>query len=227
MKNKKIYFIIPIYNEEKIIQKVINELIIKTKSFNRKIILINDGSKDNTISKLKKYKHNKNIKIINKKNEGHGKTVIRGYKFAIKNKCDYVFQLDSDDQFFTSEIKKLIKPKYKQKLIIGKRYNRKDQFLRIVITKIMKMVVFFSHGVMIKDANSPFRLIESNFLKTNLRKIEKSIIPNILISIIACKNKKIKFVNVKHKERETGEVSIKKFKLLIFCIKSLKEIIFF
>jgi len=32
MKNKKIYFVIPIYNEEKIIQKVINELIIKTKS---------------------------------------------------------------------------------------------------------------------------------------------------------------------------------------------------
>ena len=40
---KKIFIVLPIYNEEKIIEKVVNELIDKTLDFNIKIILINDG----------------------------------------------------------------------------------------------------------------------------------------------------------------------------------------
>ena len=50
--SKTIFIILPIYNEEKIIEKVVSELINKTLVFNIKIILINDGSKDETKKRI-------------------------------------------------------------------------------------------------------------------------------------------------------------------------------
>ena len=91
----------------------------------------------------------------------------------------------------------------------------------------MKLIILIFHGVSVKDANSPFRLIKKSFLSKNIDRITNSIIPNVLISIIAAKDKSLKFIDVGHKERETGEVSIKKWKLFVFCLKSLKEIIQF
>ena len=224
---KKIFIVLPIYNEEKIIEKVVNELIDKTLDFNIKIILINDGSKDGTKKKIEKFKDTKNIVVVNKHNEGHGKTISYGYEYAIKNDCDYVFQMDSDDQFYTEDIKQFLKEDFNENLIIGERKKRKDKSIRLIITNLMKLIIFIFHGVLVKDANSPFRLIKKSFLSKNINRIKNSIIPNVLMSIIAAKDKSLKFIVVGHKERETGEVSIKKWKLFSFCLKSLNEIICF
>ena len=224
---KKIFIVIPIYNEEKIIEKVVNELIDKTLEFDIKIILINDGSKDETKKKIEKFKDTKNIVVVNKQNEGHGKTISYGYEYAIKSDCDYIFQIDSDDQFYTEDIKLFLKEDFNENLIIGERKKRKDKLIRLIITNLMKFIIFIFHGVLVKDANSPFRLIKKSFLSKNINRIKNSIIPNILISIIAAKDKSLKFIVVGHKERETGEVSIKKWKLFSFCLKSLNEIICF
>ena len=224
---KKIFIVIPIYNEEKIIEKVVNELIDKTLEFDIKIILINDGSKDETKKKIEKFKDTKNIVVVNKQNEGHGKTISYGYEYAIKNDCDYIFQMDSDDQFYTEDIKRFLKEDFNENLIIGERKKRKDKLIRLIITNLMKLIIFIFHGVLIKDANSPFRLIKKSFLSKNINRVKNSIIPNVLISIIASKDKSLKFIDVGHKERETGEVSIKKWKLFSFCLKSFNEIIWF
>ena len=225
--NKKIFIVLPIYNEEKIIEKVVDELIDKTSELNIKIILINDGSKDETKEKIEKFKDIKNIIVVNKQNEGHGKTISYGYKCAIESDCDYIFQMDSDDQFYIQDIELFLKEDFNENLIIGKRKKRKDQLIRLIITNIMKLTIFIFHGVLIKDANSPFRLIKKSFLSKNINRVKNSIIPNVLISIIAAKDKSLKFIDVEHKERETGEVSIKKWKLFSFCLKSLNEIILF
>ncbi len=225
--SKKIFIVLPIYNEEKIIEKVINELIDKTSEFNIKIVLINDGSKDETKEKIEKFKDVNNVIIFNKQNEGHGQTILLGYKYAIKNDCDYIFQIDSDDQFYTEDIKEFLRKDFNENLIIGKRKKRKDKLIRLIITNLMKFIILIFHGVLVKDANSPFRLIRKSFLSKNINKIEDSIIPNILLSIIAAKDKSLRFIDVNHKERETGEVSIKKWKLFSFCLKSFSEIIWF
>ena len=195
--------------------------------FDIKIILINDGSKDETKKKIEKFKDTKNIVVVNKQNEGHGKTISYGYEYAIKSDCDYIFQIDSDDQFYTEDIKQFLKEDFNENLIIGERKKRKDKLIRLIITNLMKFIIFIFHGVLVKDANSPFRLIKKPFLSKNINRIKNSIIPNVLISIIAAKDKSLKFIDVGHKERETGEVSIKKWKLFSFCLKSLNEIICF
>ena len=139
---KKIYIVLPIFNEEKIIEKVVNDLLKYTSKFDPVILLINDGSSDNTKQKIKKFEGQRNIVIINKDNEGHGQTILHGYNYALKEKCDYIFQLDSDDQFFTEDIEKILNLKSNEDLIIGRRFKRKDQFIRLIITQIMKSIIF-------------------------------------------------------------------------------------
>ena len=65
------------------------------------------------------------------------------------------------------------------------------------------------------------------FLRENIKKLETSIVPNIILSILAAKTKKIMFLNVNHNKRETGETSIRKLKLFYFCIRAFKDIILF
>ena len=82
----KISIIIPAYNAEKFIEKCLNSI-----SLDCEIIVVNDGSKDNTDIILKK---KKNITIFN--NDNHGVSYSRN--FGIKNaNGEYIMFLDSDD----------------------------------------------------------------------------------------------------------------------------------
>ena len=109
--------------------------------------------------------------------------------------------------------------------IIGKRFQRNDPYIRIVISKILRLVIAVFHQVWIIDSNSPFRLMSNRFLRENINKSQNSIVPNIILSILAAKNCKIKFLKVNHNRRETGKPSIVKLKLFNFCIKSFRDII--
>ena len=111
---KQLAIIIPVYNEEENIEKVINDWrkILEKKKFD--IIVINDGSKDKTkliLDKIKK--KSSNIKVINKLNGGHGESIYLGYKYATKKKYKFIFQVDSVDQFSASDFKAFWKLKDK------------------------------------------------------------------------------------------------------------------
>ena len=219
--------VIPVFNEEKIISKVIEQILFGTKDIKKKIILINDGSKDKSLEEINKYKENEDIIVIDKPNEGHGPTLIRGYKEALKFNPKYIFQMDSDNQIEFSEFIKIYQLKDEYDLIIGKRFQRNDPYIRIAISKILKLVIAVFHQVWIIDSNSPFRLMSNRFLRENINKLQNSIVPNIILSILAAKIRKIKFLKVNHNRRETGKPSIVKLKLFYFCIKSFRDIILF
>ena len=217
--------VIPVFNEEKIISKVIEQILIGTEGIKKKIILINDGSKDKSLEEINKYKENEDIIVIDKPNEGHGPTLIRGYKEALKFNPKYIFQMDSDNQIEFSEFIKIYQLKDEYDLIVGKRFQRDDPYIRIVISKILRLLVAVFHQVWIVDSNSPFRLMSNRFLRENINKSQNSIVPNIILSILAAKIRKIKFLKVNHNRRETGKPSIVKLKLFYFCIKSFRDII--
>ena len=61
--------IVPVYNTEKYLNKCIDSILNQTIN-NYEIIIINDGSTDNSLKKLSKYKNKDNIKIINQENKG-------------------------------------------------------------------------------------------------------------------------------------------------------------
>ena len=96
---KKLAVII-LFITKKSILKVINEWSSVINQNQMDLILINDGSNDNSLKLIKQTKKNfKNLILINKKNGGHGSAIIRGYNFAAKKKYKFIFQTDSDEQF--------------------------------------------------------------------------------------------------------------------------------
>jgi len=94
MKNKTLFsIIVPVYNTSKYIDKCINSILNQTYN-NYEIIIINDGSTDNSKEVLEKYKDNKKITIINQKNKGLSGARNNGIK---KSKGSYIIFIDSDD----------------------------------------------------------------------------------------------------------------------------------
>ena len=98
-----LYIVIPAYNEADNITNVINEWypIVEKYNGNKKsrLVILNDGSKDNTAEIAKNLCRTKPLLlVIDKANSGHGATVLYGYKYALKNKADFIFQTDSDGQ---------------------------------------------------------------------------------------------------------------------------------
>ena len=86
--------IIPAYNAEKYIEQCIDSIISQTYK-NIEVIIVNDGSTDNTLAICEKYaKEDKRIKIVKKKNEGVSKARNDGIKIATGK---YIMFIDSDD----------------------------------------------------------------------------------------------------------------------------------
>ena len=76
MENRvKISVIVPIYNSEKTLKKCINSILSQTYT-NFELILVNDGSMDNTLKVCNKYKKDSRVILINKKNEGSVKASL-------------------------------------------------------------------------------------------------------------------------------------------------------
>tara|TARA_A100001011_G_C14291715_1_gene836486 strand:+ start:1252 stop:1962 length:711 start_codon:yes stop_codon:yes gene_type:complete len=223
---KKLAVVIPVYNEEESIKKVVNDWkkILPTKLFD--LIIINDGSTDNTKSILSNFKKKiKNLIVINKKNAGHGKAVCDGYKFAIKKKYKYIFQTDGDNQFFASDFKKLWSKKSNSNydIILGNRFKRNDPLIRIFLSKIvLRLLLKTLFGKYVIDPNIPYRLIKTDFMSEFIKlNPTKFIAPNIIMTLLA---KKLIFVRVKHSVRSYGEVSWPLKKLLKFGITLLKDL---
>ena len=148
---------------------------------------------------------------------------------AVELEAEYVFQTDSDDQFFASDFQKLWDKRNESKFILGYRKVRNDAFVRLLITRVVRLVLFFFYGVWIIDSNVPFRLINGAYLARLVSFFEQvPFAPNIFLAVIARKNGQQLFsIPIQHKERETGKVSILNWKLFKVCWKSTKELFAF
>jgi glycosyltransferase involved in cell wall biosynthesis len=101
--------IIPVYNEERYIRKILIDL--SSLNINVDILLIDDGSNDKT-GRILNEMGMKNI-IIHRTNRGYGKSIIDGFKFAAEHNYSYVITMDGDGQhelkylpLFFNEIKR-------------------------------------------------------------------------------------------------------------------------
>lgn len=103
----KISVIIPAYNAEKTIENTLKSLILQTFT-DFEVIIVNDGSTDNTVQKIQEILKDVNFqwKLINQTNKGVSAARNRG---LIEAKGDYICFLDSDDYYEKSFLKKMYK----------------------------------------------------------------------------------------------------------------------
>lgn len=227
--------VMPAYNEEECIEQVVTMWTSFLKNTfpgkQTKLIVINDGSRDNTKGILDRIAPSiDNLLVVHQTNGGHGNAVVNGYRKAVELNSEWVFQTDSDDQFVTEDVVKLWEKRNESNFILGYRQIRHDASARLLITRILKYTISFVYGTFINDANIPFRLIKGSYLKALLAQLPnpEPFAPNIFLAVMAKKAGQKTFdIPIVHKERLTGTVSILRWKLLKVCIQSFKELLRF
>ena len=100
----KLSIIIPVYNIEEYISNCLNSILSQPfRDF--EVICVNDGSTDNSLLELQKYRNDERVIIIDKKNEGSG--VARNSALAIA-RGEYVFFVDGDDWIEENSLQKMV-----------------------------------------------------------------------------------------------------------------------
>lgn len=129
----KISVVIPVYNAEKYLNKCIDSVINQTYN-NIEIILVNDGSKDNSLKILEQYrkKYPKVIKVFTQENQGAGAARNFGIKHITGK---YIFFLDSDDWIEVDYLYKLHKDIGKNDIVISGLKNYSSDG-KIFVTKV-------------------------------------------------------------------------------------------
>jgi glycosyltransferase involved in cell wall biosynthesis len=221
--------VIPVYNEEEIIEKVVSDWHEKLESLkiDFEIHAYNDGSKDNTLAKLieaaNKYPR---LKVFNKKNTGHGPTILIGYKNA---ESDWIFQIDSDNEMDSKYFEQIWNEKDNYDFLVGSRAERVSPLPRKIITLFSRLIVKIFYGNGVNDVNSPYRLYRASAFKNAFDLIpENTFAPNVILSgYAALKKLRIYETPIPCKLRQTGEVSIKKWKLVKAAFKSMVQTVKF
>ncbi len=209
----KLYIVMPAYNEQDTIKKVIEEWypVVEKTGKESRLVIVNDGSRDHTYQIMQKCAQNRPQFIpLTKENSGHGATVLWAYQYALREGADYIFQTDSDGQTVPEEFGQFWEERKNYDMIIGHRKHRQDGFSRYIVTKTLKYVIKFCFGVNVTDANTPFRLMKADTLKANINLIPRDFnLSNVVISVIYAKKKlRVKYMPITFRARQGGVNSI-------------------
>jgi len=199
---KKPYYsvIAPLFNEEKNIASLHQEIVSVMKSLKRpyEIIFVDDGSSDNTLQVLKKLKP---IKIIRfRKNFGQSAALDAGIKNA---SGEILITIDGDGQNDPNDIPKLLKKlNERYDAVCGWRYQRKDPLSKKIVSKFANYVGSFLVNPGIHDSGCTLRVYKRECLQDlDLYGEMHRMIP----ALIKWHGFKITEVKVNHKQRKFGK----------------------
>ena len=215
--SNKLSVLIPLFNEENTIKTVIQKI---PEYDDLEIIIVDDGSTDSSVKKVKVLKQkDSRISIIkHKKNIGYGQAILTGFK---KAKGDIVITLDSDGQHDPRDMSKLIKPILKNEadIVIGSRYLGDCYYMVPFYTQmgeiLIKLVLWFLFGLSIGNNQSGFRAFKRETLKyfMDLRNRGMGLTTEILFQS-GLKNMRVKEVPINVFPREYGFSYVNLFKII-------------
>lgn len=221
-----LYIVMPAYNEETNIEKVVAEWysILDGKNENCRLVVADSGSTDQThkllMSMQKDYPQ---LEILANSDKRHGPKVIALYDYAARHAADYIFQTDSDGQTSPEEFEEFWKLREKYDGIFGNRSVRGDGIIRAFVEKVVCFILRIYFGVKIPDANAPFRLMKADIVKKYLYKLPHDFnLPNIMMTTYFVYYKeKITFKEISFAARKSGINSINIRKIVKIGSKAL------
>lgn len=216
----KTLVIIPAYNEEKSIKKVVEEIYINTNECD--VLVVNDGSKDNTYKEAKET----NANIIDLPNNlGIGGAVQTGYLYAYKNNYDIAIQIDADGQHDSKYISNMIKiiKSGQANMVIGSRFiektSYKQTFFRMLGINVTSGIIKALTGKKIYDTTSGFRAVNREIIEEFSKNYPYDYPEPCTNMEMILKGKIIKEIPVEMRQRETGVSSISPIKSIKYMIK--------
>lgn len=161
----KVFIVIPTYNNANKIGGVISDLIDHNY---RNIIVVDDGSRDATLSEIKKYPV---IYLCHTINRGQGAALETGNEYARRQGADAVVHFDADGQMRAGDIEILLNPLKREnyQLVLGSRYLSSESNLplikRFIYLPIGRIVNFIFTGMWLTDAHCGLRALRSDALE--------------------------------------------------------------
>jgi len=218
----------PCYNEEKNIKNTVSKTIPTLIKIAKRweLILINDGSKDNTgkvLEEIKKQYSKEDIKIItHNPNRGYGGALKSG---LYNSKYQWIAFTDSDGQFDFAEITNLINKQQETNadLVAGYYIARQVSKMAIFTSKIWELIIFILFGLKVTDIDCAFKLINKKIIDT-IPKLESKN-GAFISSEFLIKTKKAGFkiveVGVHHYPRTEGKATGRSLKVIFNSFSDL------
>jgi len=175
MEKLSISVVIPAYNEERRIGKTLRKVIkyLNKKRHDYEIIVVDDGSRDDTAKVVGFFRNKRLMLLQNRKNCGKGFSIKRGMLAARKK---YLLFSDADLSTPIEELEKFVKLKDKYDILIGSRALKRSEirikqpFYRVMMGKVFNLMVNLTVVRGIKDTQCGFKLFKKDAAKRIFRK---------------------------------------------------------
>lgn len=220
----RILIVIPAYNESENIERVVNNL--KTNFSQYDYVIINDGSKDNTVDICRKNGYNFIDLPVNLGLAGAFQT---GMKYAWRHDYDAAIQFDGDGQHRPEYIESMIQEMEKSgcDIVIGSRFvtERKPFTMRMLGSRVISFLIMLTTFKHIKDPTSGMRLYGKTVLNEYANQINYGPEPDTLAYLL---NRKcnIREIQVKIDERVAGVSYLNLWNSVKYMIKMCISIVF-
>ena len=216
----------PVYNEEGAIALAVEDVQrhVLDRVPGADFVIVDDGSRDATGRLLDELAgRDRRIHVIHQQNRGHGGALMAGLGHA---RGEYVFLIDSDRQIPLDGFDAAWAHVQRGRdAVFGVRRRRHDPAIRLYLSKVIGVAVRVLFGVATRDANVPYKLVRRSIWQAASACIpDGTLAPSLFLAIFAkARGHDIVEIDVVHKERATGEVSIRRLKLLKFCAAGLRQ----
>lgn len=208
--NSKLSIVIPAYNEEENLKKFLPELIDFANKNKFQLIIVNDGSKDNTLALLKENISQPNLTIVNNKvNRGYGGAIKEGIKVA---QTEYCITIDADGQHYLDDVEKLfaIIESKDADMVVG---SRKGAYSGSTYKKLGKWLIrSFAKLLMpvkIYDINSGMKIYRTDLAQRYMHMYPSSMAFSDVIALVFINNRHLVLEEpIKIKERLSGDSKV-------------------
>ena len=167
----KALVIIPTYNEADNVSAIIDEVLKQDK--NLEVLIVDDNSPDGTSEIVeKKQKKNKKIHLLKRAGKmGLGSAYVAGFKYALEQNFDYIFEMDADFSHDPAVIPDMLKAIKDNDLVIGSRYLGGINVVnwplrRLMLSFFAAHYVRFITGMPINDPTGGFKCFRRKVLET-------------------------------------------------------------
>ena len=167
----KTLIIIPTYNELDNLPKLLPEVLAKNSEIN--VLIVDDNSPDGTAAFVEnEMKNNDRIHLIKRSSkQGLGTAYISGFKYALQNNFELIFEMDADFSHDPKEIPKFLDEIKDSDLVIGSRYINGVNVInwpmrRLLLSSFANVYTRIITGMPVHDATGGFKCFRRKVLES-------------------------------------------------------------
>ena len=218
----ELLIIIPAYNEEENIENTVN--LIRERYSQYDYIVVNDGSRDKTVSICKENGYELLDLPVNL---GLAGAFQAGMKYAHEQGYDYAIQFDADGQHRPEFIEPMLnKMKEGYDIVIGSRFvdEKKDKSLRMLGSRMITVAIKLTTRVRIADPTSGMRMFSKSMIKEFAKNLNYGPEPDT-VSYLIKNGAKVSEVKALMDERQFGESYLNLVNSIKYMVKMLTSIL--